>query len=716
MNAEHPVYEFLDPPQQDGELGRLGPYRVLELLGQGGMGAVFHALDGRLKRDVALKMMQKKWAATMVGRKRFVEEARSMAAVHHDNVATIFEVGVHRGVPFMAMEMLKGQPLDKLIKGKEEFSYQQVLRLALEVSRGLAAAHACGIIHRDIKPANIWIEESTGRAKILDFGLAIAGSNFDRFSARGSVLGSPAYLSPEQSRGEPLDDRTDLYSLGIVLYQMCAGRLPLVGKSIPEQLIANICRQPTPLAQRNPDIPTPLCKLIHQLLEKEPRNRPRSARDLEQQIEAVSHQCMTESQAALQIVTETDAKPPKQPATKSATEQANASKPAAWIAAVVAGTCLLFGLIWWFLRSDTDPDPARVVEPSGLVQAPGRPNTPQPRRVTAISLRPLELTPINAGTRHVNRGEAARYRMRLVNQAADSAHDPRVINAEARVVAQIVTLLTPQDSNRVVRPTFAKKFSPSQLPRPGESKEVEILFLTDDLAPTSFEVAFELQSPAGDPISRIRDTLQVAENFSEGELLGFERLRTHAGRGADTYVATEVEESFGDRAQLRTLRKGGQSGPQQEHIYLRFDLSKSQVSKDALDRAVLLLSVQPGGLQGKSTINVYGIQSRLEDEWKETGEASLNWNNSPCRDGIGGQQYLGQLVIDNFKDHLGKKTDEVRFFSTELDDFLRSAAGDLVTIVLIRENVAEAASSFKSKEGKPNEAPALALRPKRPAP
>lgn len=707
MNAEHPVYEFLDPPQQDGELGRLGPYRVLELLGQGGMGAVFHARDGRLKRDVALKMMQKKWAATVIGRKRFVEEARSMAAVHHDNVATIFEVGVHRGVPFMAMEMLKGQPLDKLIKSRNRFSYQEVLRLALEVARGLAAAHACGIIHRDIKPANIWIEESTGRAKILDFGLAIAGSNFDRFSARGSVLGSPAYLSPEQSRGEPLDDRTDLYSLGVVLYQMCAGRLPLMGKTIPEQLICNICRQPPSLAQRNSETPAPLARLIHQLLDKEPRHRPRSARELERRIEEVSHQCLTESQAALQIVTEDDNKPSKQLVGKTKSKLPVSSKQVGLATGAVAAVIVLCGLAWWLLSPDTNRKQVNIR------QAPVIPEPRQPQRVTALSLRPLELQPINAGTRQVSSGEAARFRMRLVNQASDSAHDPRTINAGARVVAQVVTLLTPEGSNRVVRPTFARKFSPSQLPRPGESEEFEIQFLTNDLSPTSYEVAFELQSPTGDPISRIRETLRVEENFAHGELLGFEQLRTHAGRGADTYVVSQSEDSQGSRAELRSLRKGG---AQQEHIYLRFDLSKATVAKDAFDRAVLLLSVQAGGLQGKSVLNVYGIQSRLEQDWKETGEGSLTWNNAPCRDGIGGQQYLGPLVIDNFNDHLSKVADGVRFFSNELDDFLRNAPDDLVTIVLIRENVADAPTIFKSKEGKPGEAPALALRLQRPEP
>lgn len=708
MNAENPVYEFLDPPQRDGELGRLGPYRVLSLLGQGGMGAVFHARDSRLKRHVALKMMQKKWASTVVGRKRFVEEARSMAAVHHDNVATIFEVGVHRGVPFMAMEMLKGQPLDKLIKTVKKFSYQDVLRLAGEVARGLAAAHACGIIHRDIKPANIWIEEPTGRAKILDFGLAIAGSSFDRFSARGSVLGSPAYLSPEQSRGEPLDDRTDLYSLGVVLYQMSAGRLPSMAKTIPEQLIFNICHLPTPLQQRNPEIPVPLCELIHRLLDKEPRNRPNSALDLETLVEKVGRQCLTESQAALNIVTEGEEKPTGRQESKAANWVNGKPRSIGLVAGVAASLLCVSGLLWWW--SGPTRSPAQQISSQATVATAPR----QPFRVTALSLKPLQLQPDSAGTRSVTSGEAARFRMRIANHAEDAAHDPRIINAKARVVAQVVTKLRQSGSNRSFSPTFAQKFSPSQLPGRGESQEIEIHFLTDDLSAADFDVSFELQTPAGDTISRIDETLQVAENLAQGELLGFELLRTHAGRGADTYVSSKNAQSLGEKPLVQTLRQGGQNG-QQEHIFLRFDLSKSPVPIDMLDRAVLLLSVQPGGFQGTSNINLYGVRSDLQEDWNEGREDPLTWGNSPCRDGIGGQAYLGQLKIDNAKDHLSSVSDGVRFFSPALDDFLRNAPGDLITIALIRENNGDAATRFKSKEGKPNQAPALAMRPRRSA-
>ncbi|MGI9471813.1 MAG: serine/threonine-protein kinase, partial [Rubripirellula sp.] len=162
-------HDFLDPPTNDGDLGLLGHYRVLDELGKGGMGFVFRAQDVKLKRAVALKVMNQKIAATPNSRKRFIDEARAMAAVHHDNVVTIFEVGESKGTPFMAMEMLKGKTLESLNTSQERLGFEQVIDYARQISRGLAAAHHKGIVHRDIKPANIWIEAGTGRIKILDF-------------------------------------------------------------------------------------------------------------------------------------------------------------------------------------------------------------------------------------------------------------------------------------------------------------------------------------------------------------------------------------------------------------------------------------------------------------------------------------------------------------------------------------------------------------------
>jgi serine/threonine protein kinase len=254
------------------------------------MGYVFSGEDSRLKRPVALKVMNQRVADTPHSRRRFLHEARAMAAVHHDNVATIFEVAECNGTPFMAMELLRGSTLEECNAKGVAFDYEEIIRITREICKGLGAAHAKGIVHRDIKPANIWIEENTKRVKILDFGLALASSAIDQLSARGAVVGTPGYLSPEQARSDPLDDRSDLYSLGVVLYELCTGRLPHEGKSVPQQLIAILAQRPVPIGELNPAIPAPLCELIHHLLRKEPRLRPASAASLLEQLDQVETQ------------------------------------------------------------------------------------------------------------------------------------------------------------------------------------------------------------------------------------------------------------------------------------------------------------------------------------------------------------------------------------------------------------------------------------------
>lgn len=189
-------HSFLDPPTDSADhLGSLGHYRVLRELGKGGMGYVFLAEDTRLMREVALKVMNQKIASTPGSRQRFISEARSMAAVHHDNVATIFEVGEHNGTPYMAMELLEGATLENYRERHGEPDFHQIIAFARDIARGLAAAHAQGIVHRDIKPANIWLDTKTNRIKILDFGLALAQTPVDQLSGRGAVIGTPGYLS-----------------------------------------------------------------------------------------------------------------------------------------------------------------------------------------------------------------------------------------------------------------------------------------------------------------------------------------------------------------------------------------------------------------------------------------------------------------------------------------------------------------------------------------
>jgi hypothetical protein len=228
------------------------------------------------------------------------------------------------------------------------------------------------------------------------------------------------------------------------------------------------------------------------------------------------------------------------------------------------------------------------------------------------------------------------------------------------------------------------------------------------LPPNAFDVRFELQTPSGNTITSTGASLTIEENLRDSDLLGFDLVRTRPGRGADTYVRSGSSEDFGGKDHLQAFSKGGRK--EQDHIYLRFDLAKNAFPMSELDRAILLLTVQPGGHQSTSEFTAYGIVSGLNQDWQETGEGHLTWQDSPCRKGVGGQHYLGEFTMDNSKDNLKDVQDGVRLFGAELDDFLRSASSDLVTIVLIRNTQSDKPTLFKSREGKPKEAPALALR------
>ncbi|MGI9444872.1 MAG: protein kinase domain-containing protein [Rubripirellula sp.] len=699
MNAQNPKYDLLEPPQRDGEIGRLGPYRVLALIGKGGMGQVFRAEDMRLKRSVALKLMKPKLASTPASRKRFIEEARSMAAVQHDNVATIFEVGVEGGVPFMAMELLEGESLKDAFRAGRKFEIDEILRLGKEVASGLAAAHECGLIHRDIKPANIWIQQPSGRAKILDFGLAIAGNSFDPFVSRGTLVGSPGFLSPEQARNEALDDRTDLYSLGAVLFMMCSGTLPLTSGSISGQLIAIICYTPTSLTNLKPETPVALSELIDQLLLKEPKDRPATASEVASRLDQITAE--SSDKHTINIVMDSGSAGTSDSRLSSANHEpvSNTSRVGIWaVLAMILLVCVC-GAIYGFIKFNG-------VE-NGSAASTQPPKTVPRKRITAASLRPLTLINGGAGSRKVMSGQAARYKLRIANESTSSADDPRVTNSSAKVVAQLVTLLKQTDVARVERPTFPKKISPTQIPRRGSSQEFEVQFLTANLIPGEYEVEFQLQTPDGDEIASITDSLVIQEDLSKADLLGFEMLRTHRGKGADTYVQKNNKNDFGGNKLIQGAR--GPTPPTQ-HIYLRFDLSKLSEDTKQLDRAMALLTVAQGGQQTPTAFTVYGIVNDLEPEWQETGEGHLNWDAAPCRNGISGQKYLGRLSFDNTKDRLKNQSDAVRFASRELDDFIRDANGKPVTLVFIPDSNSNRAARFKSKEGQPDESPAIAIR------
>jgi serine/threonine protein kinase len=280
-------YSFLQPAEHPGDLGRLGPYRVLRVLGEGGMGLVFKAEDPLLERPVALKVMKPE-GADETSRKRFLMEGKLAASVRHDHIVAIYQVDDSQGVPYLAMEFLEGEPLDRRLRRDGKQSIAEVLRIGREVAEGLAAAHAKGLVHRDTKPANIWMERVAGkpdRAKILDFGLARGvGDKATHLTRTGVIMGTPDYMAPEQARGTPLDARCDLFSLGCVLYHMVTGRKPFHGDDVMAVLLALATEEPVPLRHINPHIPREVEERIQSLMAKNVNDRPKDAQTVVEEL------------------------------------------------------------------------------------------------------------------------------------------------------------------------------------------------------------------------------------------------------------------------------------------------------------------------------------------------------------------------------------------------------------------------------------------------
>lgn len=280
-NASHPeLGQILAPPQAPDELGRIAHYRVFKVLGHGGMGMVLLAEDTQLERRVALKIILPEYARDPQARERFLREAKAAAKIKHDNVITIYQVGEERGVPFIAMELLKGSSLEGFLDKKGELSIGQVIRIAREIAEGLKAAHVHGLVHRDIKPANIWLEAPKGRVKILDFGLAREQRAEGGMTQSGAMIGTPKYMSPEQANGDRIDARSDLFSLGIVLYRICTGKEPFTGPTLMSLLMSLANETPPAVRRLNPGVPDDLDRLIGRLLAKSPNDRPASAQEV----------------------------------------------------------------------------------------------------------------------------------------------------------------------------------------------------------------------------------------------------------------------------------------------------------------------------------------------------------------------------------------------------------------------------------------------------
>jgi TolB-like protein/tRNA A-37 threonylcarbamoyl transferase component Bud32 len=326
-----------DPHDVEGR--RISHYRILRRLGAGGMGEVYAAEDERLRRKVAIKFIRSSKAADESARHRFEREAQAASSLNHPHICTIFEISEHEGRPFLVMELLEGQDLRRVCAaGPIEIA--ALVKLGLEIADALDAAHKRGITHRDIKPANIFITQR-GDAKVLDFGLAKLEANETQLSKTlsislslpGSVVGTVAYMSPEQARGEALDARTDLFSLGAVLYEMAAGRPAFDGTTSAVVFSALLTARPTPLSQVRLDVPSHLERIINRALEKNRELRYQHASEMKAELKELLHELES--------------------ATLSG-QVAKKAKPApirlAWVSVALASVLLAGGLGWFFTR------------------------------------------------------------------------------------------------------------------------------------------------------------------------------------------------------------------------------------------------------------------------------------------------------------------------------------------------------------------------------
>jgi serine/threonine protein kinase len=270
---------FLSPSGRPGVLGRLEHYEVLEVVGRGGMGIVLRARDTKLERIVAIKVLTEALADCGTSRQRFVREARAAAAIRDEHVVDIHAVCDDAAVPYLVMEYIEGCTLEALLRRGGPLGLKEVLRIGLQVASGLAAAHKQGLVHRDVKPANILLENGVQRVKLTDFGLARAADDAS-LTQSGVIAGTPLYMAPEQAADEPIDARTDLFSLGGVLYEMCTGQ-PAFGAPSSVAVLRRVCNEtPRPIREVNPDIPKALCRLIERLHAKNPADRPASAQEV----------------------------------------------------------------------------------------------------------------------------------------------------------------------------------------------------------------------------------------------------------------------------------------------------------------------------------------------------------------------------------------------------------------------------------------------------
>jgi serine/threonine protein kinase len=359
--------DFLQRQDRPGVLGTLDQYEVQEVIGRGGMGIVLKAFDPALHRLVAIKVMAAALAASATARRRFTREAQAVASISHDHVVTVHGVHEAAGLPYLVMQYVAGESLQARLDRVGPLEVMEVVRIGMQTAAGLAAAHAQGLIHRDVKPANLLLENGLAKVKITDFGLARAAGEFG-LTESGVVAGTPEYMAPEQARGEPVDHRADLFSLGSVMYAMCTGVPPFRAASAVAVLRRVSDEQPAPVRSLNPEVPAWLAAVIARLMTKDLAHRFQSAAEVACLLEGyLAHLRQPDSLPAPELPFSGAAKPVEPAQRPPSAQPLRNTSPAPWLLTLLpVATTALAILLWHVVGRDVanpaaqgDEKPAR---------------------------------------------------------------------------------------------------------------------------------------------------------------------------------------------------------------------------------------------------------------------------------------------------------------------------------------------------------------------
>lgn len=375
----------------------MGRYRVEQELGRGGMAKVYRGQDTVLGRTVAIKILAPQFADDQDFVHRFRREAQAAARISNQHLVSVFDTGSDDGVHFIVMEYVDGRTLADLIAGGGRIMPDRAIEVAIDVCRALEAAHAQGVIHRDIKPGNIMLDEN-GQVKVTDFGIARVTTNADTIAQTAAVLGTASYLSPEQAQGQPVDGRSDLYSLGCVLYEMVTGRPPFLGDSPVAVASKHVLEQPTPPSRLNPDVTPDLDAVILRALAKNPANRYQTAEEFREDLERVRRGLPVNATPLLPAgTTQVIDRPASPTAVLPPTAQPEPERSNWWVPVLV--TLLILGLLALVLfllarnLLNDEPPVAKLVKVPSVV---GEPRRQAEQEITDAGLEVGEILPAPA--------------------------------------------------------------------------------------------------------------------------------------------------------------------------------------------------------------------------------------------------------------------------------------------------------------------------------